>query len=311
MDPGDAFDRWAARDYDGIMPSSLAKKTKAELIEEYKQLLEKQKELQLVAREAYAPESETTLKKAGAHGDETIEKSMAQLRNIFSAALNKLADAFQTELQKLNDVRQAIEISKKRLAVHHHVEVAAGLVEKMLADYEAQKQALEDEISVRKRDSERAFEDIQYQATLSRKRSEMEFDEACRKREIDLGNREAQLKEKEKEYAELKKRVESLPEDMEKEISKRVAEMEKQLQSKHEQERNFIQKDTDLAKKMADSEMKSLRDQIARQNSEIVALRKEAEAAGKKAQELAVRVIGGYADRGSSAVAPSQKNLQQ
>ena len=282
------------------MPTgSLAKKTKAELIEEYKQLLEKQKELEATAREAYKPAHDDLFKKVDAHTDDTIERSLSQLRASFSNALNKLADSLHTEVQKLSDIKQAIEISKQRLAFHYHVEVAAGLVEKMLADYEVQKQQLETEIASRKREFDREQEETDYQSRVTLQRAREQREEEFQKRAKELAEKEARLKDLEVEAVDLKKRAESIPHEIEKEVGKREAEFKKRLEAEYKQMHDLAQKEADLTQKAMDGEMKSLRDQLSRRENEMASLRKEAELANKKAQELAVRVIesAGYQNK--------------
>ncbi|MBI5470342.1 hypothetical protein HY968_03450 [Candidatus Kaiserbacteria bacterium] len=274
-----------------MLPTSLAKKTKAELIEEYKQLLEKQKELEATAKEAYKPEHDELYKKVDAYSDETIERSVAQLRSTFVSALTKLADSLHSEVQKLHELKQAIEVSKQRLAFHYHVEVAAGLVEKMLADYEEQKQQLERDIVARRREWDRSQEEDAYQSTVVRKRAEEANEEKFQKREAAIEERESQFKAEVKLLEELKERAESIPQEIEKEVAKREAEFKKRLEGEFKQREDFARKESELTTKAFESDAKNLRDQLARAQGEIVAVRKDAELANKKAQELAIRVV--------------------
>ncbi len=275
------------------MPSAtlLAKKTKAELIDEYKHLLEKQKELEATAREAYKPAHDDLFKRVETYSDDVIEKSVTQLRTTFGGALMKLSDTLHSEVQKLSELKQAIEVSKQRLAFHYHVEVAAGLVEKMLADYETQKQQLEGEITTRKREWERTQEENEYQSLISRKRADETNEDKFQKREAAIVERESQFKAEVKILEELKKRAESMPQEIEKEVAKREAEFKKRLESEFKQREDFAKKEAELEARAMDSEVKNLRDQVARAQGEISSLRKDAELANKKAQELAIRVV--------------------
>ena len=115
------------------------------------------------------------------------------------------------------------------------------------------------------------------------------------------------LKEQETEYAALKKRAESVPQEIEKEVTRREAEIRKRSDAEHAQEAEFARRETELGKKTADAEAKNLREQIMRQQSEIAGLRKEAETANKKAQELAVRVVAGYAERANQGLFAGHK----
>ena len=89
----------------------------------------------------------------------------------------------------------------------------------------------------------------------------------------------------------MKKQVEQLPEVLAKELAVKEKEVVKQLEHEQSIKIDGLEKDWSADKRLAEMKLQTALDQIKKQDAEISLLKKEAELANKKAQELAVKIV--------------------
>lgn len=280
------------------MDNTLSKKTKAELISAYEALLAERKNLGEAAAQHFTEDRMQTFSKAASdYSSDAIRKTLATLRNTSDDAITQFASALETEVRKFQELREEIARAEGRLKLVHHLEMGADVASQLVKTFEAEKNALDADIASRKRDFAREQEESQYRATVMRTRAEEEFSEKARVREMALKAREEKVALLEKEQEALRARSETLPVEVEKEAEKRLAEAKKiwdtdtkRTLAEKEKEREHTEQLHALAKKGMETE-------IARLISENALLRKEAEQANRKAQDLAVKIV----ERGSGA----------
>ncbi len=111
--------------------------------------------------------------------------------------------------------------------------------------------------------------------------------------------RENALKSAEEELKNLTQQVESMPERLNKELAAKEMEVEKKLNAKWENCSTLLKKDYDAEKRVYELKIENLDNMVKRQELEIANLRKEAEIANKKAQDLALKVIESNAENHS------------
>ena len=128
----------------------LTKKTKTDLLEEYNKLLEQYEELKMTARIVGDPQSAALL---GRTKDFTVEKltsAIGELRGAFNESVSQLSDKLLAEAGKLNELQQAIELSKKNLELNYHIQVGAETLERLVQDYETKKRVFGEELELKK-----------------------------------------------------------------------------------------------------------------------------------------------------------------
>jgi len=295
------------------MPSTLAKKTKQEILAEYEQLANQLEDLKNTSKMVHLPENqelaaaaknqtEASVSQAVAEIKKTIAVNLEELSVKLNSSLAGLSAGIFSEAKKFTELQQAVELSKKNLALHYNIQVAAETIEQLVNDFAVKKQQLEKEFSARqeqleveinnkKRDWQRQLEEYDYNTQLERKRDEALFAETRAKKENELADRESGIKNQEQEIVQLKKQVEQLPEAIAKEAAAREKEITKRLENDYAAKINGLKKDWEAEKKLADMKTQNLVDLAKKQEQEIVSLKKETELANKKAQELAVRII--------------------
>ncbi len=279
----------------------LAKKTKAELITAYQELLARQDDIHAAATRTFAPESATLFETASAYTPDAVAKTAATLRSTITDAVDLFIQAFDDEARKFADLKKAIEVARDRLKLHHDIEAGASVLERIIAEHEARRTELEREIAEKRRDWEREREEAEYQAKVVKKRTDEEQAEARRKRESGYAEREAALAAREGELAELRKRADGFAAELAKEVEARVGALRKELAAEHTRALADKDREQEHLAKLFDLEKKVLQQELSRQTNEVALARKDAEQANKKAQDLAVRIVESSTERSAPA----------
>ena len=288
-----------------MSPTPLSRKTKTELLEDYRELQEKYEELKMTAELVHAPQSAELLEKTKAYTADTITASIAGLKTNVNATLNDLADKLVSEAQKFGELREALELSKKNLELNYNIQVAAETLQRLLREYGLKRAELEQEMADKKRDWERAQEEHEYSTKRERTRDEAAYQDLSAKREQEFKERQERLQAQEEELQALRQQAEQFPAKLDKACAQRAEEVARELHVESERQLAIEKKDWEAKKNLLDMQISNLEELAKRQNAEIASLKQETERANKKAQELAVKVI-----EGASRIAKSEDEKQ-
>lgn len=276
--------------------------TKAELSEEYRKLLEKYDELKMTARIVGDPKNVELLERVREDTAEHLTASLATMKTEFGKMVDEFLGRLLAEAQKLGDMQQAMELSKKNLELHYHIQVAAETLQQLVTEHEAKqrelvkaadlnRQTLADKMDQARRDWEREQEEHNYRSKVQRQRAEEQSAEEQTKREKEWQERVDRLRQQEVDVQNLRKQVEAMPAQLEKALALREQEVTKRLRAQADAELAAVKKDWAAAKNLLELKIDTQHDQLKQQGTEIAALRQEAERANRKAQELAVKVV--------------------
>lgn len=279
----------------------LTRKTKNELLEEYNKLLERYEEMKMGARILGEPSSLALLEQIKDYTPEKLTQTISELKNTFNESLNQLAEKLATEAKKLTELQQALELSKKNLELHYHIQVAAETLERLVQDYKVKTVELEEELAKKKREAAWQEEEQNHTIIFRRKKEEEIYQLEQERKERELVEREAALKAQEMEIQKLRSQVEAMPKQLESALAAKEQEVTRRLQVKFEQEQTMASQEWEAKKSLLELTNKNLEQQIKRQDAEIAVLKQEVEQAGKKAQELAVKVIESSRSAGAMA----------
>lgn len=283
----------------------LSRQTKTEILEEYNKLLEKYDELKMTSKVLSEPQNMELLEKVRDYTVDNLTKSTADLKNNLNTTLNELSSKLFSEAQKFGEIQKAIELSKKNLELNYNIQIAAETLTNLIEDYRKKKAELTEETENKRRDWSREQEEYEYNAKLQRKRGDELYREERTKQENELEERENILKNREKEFIEMKKQVEEFPQKLDKLVLQKEKEIEKHFELEFQRKAELLKKDWDSQKNIYEMKLSNLEEYVKRQNSEITSLKQETERANKKAQELAVKLIE------SSASLPYKKEEQK
>ncbi|MGH7484787.1 MAG: hypothetical protein ACREMY_04155 [bacterium] len=229
-------------------------------------------------------------------------------------------------MQQLAEVRQAVELETKELGRLHKIDVAATALDQLVQDYQRQKEQTEEEIAARqaswaeesktaererkeqeeslKKQRQREIDEYEYKKALERKKAQDKYEEEVkllekqnRERQEALEKiwqqREASLKEKEDEFARLKKDVDTFPARLETEAKRTASEATKAAEARLQQEMLLLKKDSEAERRLSELRVKALDETVGRQAAQIATFEKQLAEAKQQVQDIAVKAIEG------------------
>ena len=263
-----------------------------------------------------------------------VAQRIAALNGEVSHTLFDLSEKLTAEVELLARVRDAVQLERHELERLHKIDIAATSLDQLIQDYERERERLETEMQARRNEWEqearttererketeetlrkqrqRENEDYEYKKQLERKKAQDRYDEEMhllekkneeRRNELERtwAQREAALKEREDELAQLRQQVEDLPKRIAAEKEAALAEANRQVTAKYEQQVLVLQKDAEVERKVAALQVTGLQEALKRQTEQIAALEKAVEEAKRQVQDIALKAIEGAS--GSRALA--------
>jgi colicin import membrane protein len=307
-----------------------AKKSKAEVQREFEQIQQESeaaREAPDVKADEVARIRQTEVRQAvDGVSVEAVVQRISGLGLDVSRALAEVSGKLTDEVQLLASVREAVELERKELERLHKIDVAATALDQMVQDYAREKQQLESEIAAEraawelesarverdrkeldeslKKQRQREIEDYEYKKTLERKKAQDKYDEDQRLLEkknqerqetLEKGwkQREAALKDQEEELARLRKEAEGFPARLQKEAQTAAEQARRETEARLEQQMLILKKDAETERRLAEMQVKSLEELVARQASQIAAIEKQLADAKQQVQDIAVKAIEG------------------
>ncbi|MBE3132488.1 MAG: hypothetical protein IMZ55_03375, partial [Acidobacteria bacterium] len=259
----------------------------------------------------------------------TVERVIQDLAAVglhVSKALGDLSARLAEEVGRLSAVREAVAIEQRELERLHRLDVVATTIGQLLQEHEAKRLALQREVAeardaweaeskereradkefedTLKKQRQREAEDYEYRKALERKKAQDKYDEDVRLREKQnrekqealvksWDERESGLKAQEGEMERLKKEVETFPQRLKQEVDRAIADARRQGAQALEQQLLLASKDAAADTRVAELQIKTHEETIARQAEQIAALQKQMEEAKRQVQDIAVKAIDG------------------
>lgn len=298
------------------------------------------------------PEDEKTKKvrssrKAKAVADSaelTVEKvtnSLTKAQLDISKTLGSVRELFESRIEGLDILDQAIEAKTEELEELHDKEVVAADLRDLVlkrqafeaeweenrneqrqawfkeqADHKAEIQEREERL---KREREQEAEDYEYNKKIARRNDEESWKQTLMQRareqketeealEKTWKEREEVLKKKEIEIFEQKDKLDNFDELVKKETDKQVAIATNALKSKYEQEKMIVELQFESEKKLLAHDNNILKSLVASKDSEIERLRTALDKKDMEVKEVAVAAM--EAQSGKAALAAVQEHAQ-
>ena len=259
----------------------------------------------------------------------TVENVVQRISGLgleVSKALAGISEKLSQEVELLSSVREAVALERAELERLHRIDIAATALDQLVRDYTAEKQRLEAEIAEQrseweasvaaaererreqdealKKQRQREIEDYEYKKLLERKKAQDRYEEEVRlqekknqERQQELEKswqaREAALKEREDELQRLRKESEEFPVRLKKEAEAAAKEATRAAEARFEQQTLVLKKDGESDRRLADLQVKTLEETVARQVTQLAALEKQLTEAKQQVQDIAVKAIEG------------------
>jgi len=307
-----------------------ARRSKQEVEKEYARIREEVDSQKMAANAKTAEvdrarEVEIRRSVEGLSVDGVVQK-FAGLNIEISRALTDLSQKLIAEVENLYNIREAAALEAKELERLHKIDIAATALDQMIEGYRTEKAALETEISAQrsawddeqlerqreqkeyedslKKQRQREVENYEYQKTLERKKAQDKYEEDVRllekknkeKQEAlekSWQQREVALKEREEEWARLRKEAEDYPVRTKREIDAAVKAAVQGVEQRFEQSFALAKKDAESDKRLLELQVKSLQDIVTRQAADNEALHRQLDEAKRQVQDIAVKAIEG------------------
>ncbi len=311
-------------------PVARPKRTKAEIEEEFAEIREEAtaaREMSDKKTEETAKLREMEIRQAveGISVEEVV-KGLSDLGLDLSKALSGLSEKLVQEVNRLSAAREAVELERKEIERLHKIDVASTALDQLVQDYARRKEELESEIAAQRvswdeelkrterdrkeqdenlrKQRQREIDEYEYKKALERKKAQDKYEEEMKllekqnreKQEAlekSWHQREAALKAQEEEGARLKSEAEGFPAKLDKAGAQAATEATRATTQKFEQQLLLLKKESEAEKRLAELQIKTLEDTLARQSAQMAALQKQLDEAKQQVQEIAVKAIEG------------------
>lgn len=185
----------------------------------------------------------------------------------------------------LDELRSTIDATKAQWATDKEAHEAAVALE---AQERSAARAHEEKLYTVSRDSQRAEEQATYDA--QRKALKLKHADEDLVRDRAHQAREAALKAREEELANLQKQVAAFPTQLEKAVKDAVGQNTGILTAQFRHTQELAAKDSSTAKTLADAQIRNLTDSVAAKDRTIATLETRLEAADRKVENMALEV---------------------
>jgi len=253
---------------------------------------------------------------------DSVSGAVAQTQVAVQQTLATVSAQLTAQLQILRDVEEAIQLRREELKRLHDIEVTASTLDELQAEIQRQRQAWDEEEAAKKRafaeqQSERnkkwAREEEEYQYRTEQKHKKLEDTHAALMAEQDKKNRaeqerleklwaerEAELKKREQELAELRALKEQLPELIKKAENAAGAVAGNSVKKEYETKMQLAAKDAEMASRLSEQEIRSHLETIKKQQAQIDDLKSQLEGALRDLKEISTRAVESASDRRTS-----------
>jgi len=253
---------------------------------------------------------------------DSVSTAVAQTQVAVQQTLASVSAQLTAQLQTLREVEEAILLRSAELKRLHDVEVTAQTLDELEAKIQEQRRSWDEEEAAKKRafaeqQSERnkkwarEEEEYQYRTSQAHKKLEDSFaalmsDEQKKEREKkellekQWAEREAELKKREQELADLRALKEQLPELIKKAENAAAAVAGNSVKKEYETKAQLAAKDHETDKRLAEQEIRSLGETNKKQQAQIDDLKAQLERALGDIKEISTQAVQSASDRRTS-----------
>ncbi|MDR3553842.1 MAG: hypothetical protein P4L55_03720 [Syntrophobacteraceae bacterium] len=237
-----------------------------------------------------------------------IEIKEAELRELFEIEKSAFTMAALFEAQKLQKVTFEDEMARRK-------ELLDQEISQTKAGWDSQKKQYTEELKDQKEQEEkrRRREKEEYEYKLAREREQKinaltdeitqlerelrekreEFDRQTKGKEVELGEREQAVSEREKVMNDLQKMVDGFPGELETSVAKAVHEATTKISSEAAKNEQLLLKGFEGDKNVLQARIDAFEQVIATQTKQIDRLTEQMESAYGKVQDIAIRAVAG------------------
>lgn len=283
------------------MPELTSKNKKEEILSAYKELArhfhENASQAKRRTEEVKQKDERVLTEEMGTLSVDGVMRHISDLEMKARQWLASIAEMLLKELEKLQKLRQAIEIDEKRLEEIHQIKAQADTLVQLMEAHQEKKREFEEEREEEHKVWKREKEEYEYSLQMERKKEEAVYEQMKAEREEEIAARERAFLEKEKEFVELRALKERFENRLVEEKDCVVMETEKRIKKEEETKASIVAERTSAEKHIAQATIESLRKRLEESESDVVRLKQELEIANRGVKDIAVKVIESNAIR--------------
>jgi hypothetical protein len=273
-------------------------------------------------RQAAAMKEQDTLTAVKDLSMDSVTDAVSTTQVEVQQALASVSASLTQQLQKLRSIEDAIQLRREELNRLHSIEVTASTLDDLQAEIGQTREQWEDEEAAKKRlaaeqQSERnkqwkrEEEDYLYRKQLEHRKLEDAFsasmaqqEKANREKQEQLEKqwteREAELKKREQELAELRLFKDNHPEVVKKEVNAAVAVATNSVKKEYETKIVLAAKDSETDKRLAEQEIRSLNETIKKQQIQLDDLKEQVARAQADVKEISGKALDSASGRATT-----------
>jgi hypothetical protein len=297
-----------------LTPTTLQKRTKQELIEEFEKVQSRLEELQSKSKTIHSQAALDVLQEAKTITPQTVETIFFNFQGSLQNHLRDLRSSVAEQVKLFHELQTAVELASEQLEVQHALTITAESIGNLVEEQARQRSEFEDEqekkkieldeqMAAKKKAWEREVEEYEYQKKVSREHDQRETDE----RQKAMDTREAAILAQETEIASMKTKIEGFPAELDSALKKQEEAIREHIREVFTHEKALYERETSAQIRLLELQVKNLEERLATQIQEMVALKKQTEEAQTKAQELAMKAI----ERPTTIVTPQTQMAPQ
>jgi hypothetical protein len=253
---------------------------------------------------------------------DTVSRELAGVQVEVQKTLAELSAKLSGELERLVNVQKSIQLKQEELQELHQIEATAMTLDDLEAQIKQQRDAWGEEQAQWKRDFEemksdqrkawkREEDDYQYQLKQKHTKQEDALQEmlaqkekANREKQEQLdkqwGERETELKKREQELVDLRQFKEQAPDMVKKAVNAEVAVATNSVKKDYEHKSVISAKDAETDKRLAESQIQSLQQNIAKQQQQIDDLRAQLADAHQRVADISHKALDSASGRATT-----------
>ncbi len=219
-----------------------------------------------------------------------IEKSAYSLAALIEAQ-TKRKEEFETEME---EKKKALleEIEETRIAWEKEKAAKEKEIDDWLKSEEQRRKREKEEFEYAfKREKQLAKDQLEDEL----KKREKEVSEKLEAMETDLEKRQKEIEAKEKEFAELKTKVENFEKELKEAVDKAIQETTARLQAEFKSKEDLLRKEYEGERNVLTTKIQSLEKLVSEQEKKIAQLSSKLDQAYQKIQDVAIKAIDGAA----------------
>jgi hypothetical protein len=297
-----------------LSPATLQKRTKQELIDEFEKIQTRLEDLQSKSKTTQSQPALDVMEQAKTKTPQSVEKIFSDFHISLQQHLIELRSSVADQVNLFQELQTAVQLSREQLEVQYAITVTAESINQLVeeqtkrrTEFEAElakkRMEFDEQILSKKKSWEREAEEYEYQKKTKQEHDQREMDE----RQKSMDAREAVIRSQEADATEMKQKIEKFPSELETALKKQEERIREQIQQTFAHEKALYERETSSHIRLLELNVKNLEERLAAQFQETTALKKQAEDANAKAQELAMKAI----ERPTTIVTPAAQTTQQ